>query len=99
MWEIDEGELTRYRCHVGHAYTAELMALALDENLSRALGSALRALDERRALARKLQRQAEEGGRNAAAASWALKAQEHEGQVIRESIRRADEISARFAKP
>ena len=101
MWEIDEGELTRYRCHVGHAYTAELMALALDENLTRALGSALRALDERSALARKLQKQAEESGRNAAAASWALKAQEHEreGQVIRESIRRADEISARFAKP
>ena len=69
MWEIDEGELTRYRCHVGHAYTAELMALALDENLTRALGSALRALDERSALARKLQKQAEESGRNAAAAS------------------------------
>jgi two-component system chemotaxis response regulator CheB len=30
MWEIDEGELVRYRCHVGHAYTAELMSLALD---------------------------------------------------------------------
>lgn len=23
MWEIDESELVRYRCHVGHAYTAE----------------------------------------------------------------------------
>ncbi len=28
MWEIDEGELVRYRCHVGHAYTAELKSLA-----------------------------------------------------------------------
>jgi two-component system chemotaxis response regulator CheB len=37
MWEINEGEPVRYRCHVGHAYTAEIMSLALDENLKRAL--------------------------------------------------------------
>ena len=42
MWEIDEGDLSRFRCHVGHTYTAELMSLALDENLQRALASALR---------------------------------------------------------
>jgi hypothetical protein len=28
MWEISEGEPVRYRCHVGHAYTAEIMSLA-----------------------------------------------------------------------
>jgi two-component system, chemotaxis family, protein-glutamate methylesterase/glutaminase len=61
MWEIDEGELVRYRCHVGHAYSAELMSLALDENLTRALGSALRALDERMAVAEKLQKHLAEG--------------------------------------
>jgi len=101
MWELDEGELVRYRCHVGHAYTAELMALAIDENLTRALGSALRALDERIALARKLQKQAEDSGRAQAAETWALKAEEQqrEAEVIRDSIRRADEISARFARP
>ena len=50
MWEIDEDELVRYRCHVGHAYTAKMMSLALDENLTRALASALRTLDERIAI-------------------------------------------------
>jgi len=35
MWEIDEDDLFRYRCHVGHTYTAEMMSLALDENLRR----------------------------------------------------------------
>jgi hypothetical protein len=30
MWEIDEAELSRFRCHVGRK-----MSLALDENLHR----------------------------------------------------------------
>ncbi|WP_024519375.1 chemotaxis protein CheB [Bradyrhizobium sp. Tv2a-2] len=100
MWEIDEGELVRYRCHVGHAYSAELMSLSLDDNLRRAFGSALRALDERISLARKLEEQASGSGRTQIAESWAEKAREfeQEAKVIRDSIRRTDEIAARFAE-
>ena len=99
MWEIDEGELVRYRCHVGHAYSAEIMSLALDENLKRAFGSALRALEERIALAKKLERQASASGRSLIAKSWSDKASEfeEEARVIRDSIRRTDEIAARFS--
>ena len=57
MWELDESDVPRYRCHVGHAYTAEVMSRALDENLRRALASALRTLEERVALARSLEGQ------------------------------------------
>jgi len=67
MWEIDDEDLLRYRCHVGHAYTAELMTVALDESLRRALASARRALEERIALAQCLQSQALERGRNLSA--------------------------------
>jgi two-component system chemotaxis response regulator CheB len=97
MWEIDEGDLVRFRCHVGHAYTAELMSLALDENLTGALASALRALDERVALAQKLHKQARGSGRTELAESWLGKAQEfeREANVIRDSINRFDEIAAR----
>jgi two-component system chemotaxis response regulator CheB len=100
MWEINEGELVRYRCHVGHAYTAEIMSVALDENLKRAFGSALRALAERIALARKLEAQARESGRTGLAASWASKAHEFEAEanIIRDSVQRTDEIAARFAE-
>ena len=99
MWEIDEGELVRYRCHVGHAYLAEMMSVALDENLRRALSSALRALDERIAIAQKLHRQAIDGDRAQIAESWAHRVRElkQEANVIRDSVKRTDEIAARFA--
>jgi len=99
MWEIDEGNLVRFRCHVGHAYTAELMSVALDEQLGRAMASALRALDERIFLAQKLARQEKASGRTHVADSWAGKAAEfeREAKVIRDALRRTDEIAARFA--
>jgi len=96
MWEIKDGDLIRYRCHVGHAYTAELMSLALDENLTRALASGLRALDERVALAQRLYKQAHEAGRHHVSESWQRKIHdfEEEADVLRNSIKRVDEIAA-----
>jgi two-component system chemotaxis response regulator CheB len=96
MWEIDEEDSVRYRCHVGHTYTAEVMSLALDDNLRRALASALRALEERVALARKLYRQATDSGHRLLAETWADKGRdfEREMDVIRGSIRRMDRIAA-----
>src|SRR5262249_55254456 len=76
MWEIKEGELVRYRCHVGHTYAADLMSFALDKNLRRALGSALRALEERRSLARRLETQSQQNNRLGLASSWAKRAEE-----------------------
>jgi two-component system chemotaxis response regulator CheB len=100
MWEIDEDDVIRYRCHVGHAYAAELMSVALDDNLRRALASALRTLEEREALMRKLHRQAIAGGNRRLAENWAQKAQEFEREtkVMRESIRRVDQLAATSAR-
>jgi two-component system chemotaxis response regulator CheB len=97
MWEFDEGDLSRFRCHVGHTYTAEVMSLALDENLRRALASAVRALEERAALARKLYSQARSSGHRLLADSWAEKAKEfeRETEVIRDSTRRMDRLAAK----
>jgi len=101
MWEIDQEEMPRYRCHVGHTYTAEVMSLALDENLRRSLASALRALDERVALAHKLYQQAWNAGHRLLAENWADKAREFEREmeVIRNSIRRMDRLAARAEQP
>jgi len=99
MWEIDDGELARYRCHVGHAYSAEDMGLALDDTVRRGLAGAARALEERIALARKLSAQAAQHGRNHLAESWAE--QEREAQreltVIRDSVMRMDQIAGEIS--
>ncbi|MGJ0507094.1 MAG: chemotaxis protein CheB [Methylocystis sp.] len=60
LWETDENGGLRYRCHTGHAYTAGILKLALDDNVRRALDVALRALEERLALVRRLRRMAAE---------------------------------------
>ena len=103
MWEIDEGELSRFRCHVGHTYTAEVMSLALDDNLRRALATAVRALEERTALARKLHHQAKSSGHRLLAQTWAEKTKEfeRETEIIRSSTRRMDRLAAKadVAKP
>jgi two-component system chemotaxis response regulator CheB len=97
MWQIDEGELTRFRCHVGHTYAAELMSLALDEGLRRALASAQRALEERVALAGKLYRQASERSHRHLMETWSARVREHEEEmrVIQDAILRIEGIMAR----
>lgn len=100
MWEIREDDLLRYRCHAGHAYTAEVMGLALEDGLRRALASALRALEERIALARSLQEQAASRQRRLLAEIWAERAKEYEQEaaIIRNSMQRIDELAADAAK-
>lgn len=97
MWELDETDLVRYRCHVGHAHTEDTMSLALEDNLRRALGSALRALDERVALADKLQRQASQRGHPELSGQWTARkaGYEAEADIIRNAIKRADEIAVK----
>lgn len=53
LWEVEEGRL-HYRCHVGHAYSAEILHAAQEANIEQALWIALRALKESAALDERL---------------------------------------------
>lgn len=99
MWELDEKDVLRYRCHVGHAYTAGMMRLGLEASLRHALGSALRALDEQVALTEKLRHEAAERGHQRVSAHWAQRKAETEREagIIRAAIERADEIAPEAA--
>ncbi len=50
LWEICSGQPPRYRCHTGHAFTVKSLKSALDQSTESALWSAIRALQERAAL-------------------------------------------------
>jgi len=97
MWEIEEGELTRFRCHVGHTYTGDLLNLALDEGLRRALASAQRALEERVALTGRLHGQAERGGHRHMMNTWSARKREYEEElkIVRDAVKQIEDIAAR----
>src|SRR5262249_58728283 len=53
LWELAEGDVLVYRCHVGHAYSQEAINGAQADRVEVALWSALRALKENAALNRR----------------------------------------------
>jgi two-component system chemotaxis response regulator CheB len=60
LWEIQEGDLLRFRCRTGHAFSPETLLDAEDEGVETALWEVLRALEERVSLRRRLIQQAKE---------------------------------------
>ena len=60
LWEVDQGGLLRFRCRVGHIYSPDSMLAAQTDSVDRALWAALRSLEERAALTRRLAERAKE---------------------------------------
>ncbi len=54
LWEIRQGNLLRFRCRVGHAYTADHLEAAQRHAVESALWAGLRALEENLSLYKKL---------------------------------------------
>ncbi len=59
VWEVDQRGIVRFRCRVGHVYSAESMLAAQTDSVDRALWMALRSLEERAALTHRLAERAE----------------------------------------
>ena len=55
LWQVDD-ELLRFRCRVGHAYTADAVLDGQSETVDAALWAALRALHERAELSERVAR-------------------------------------------
>jgi two-component system chemotaxis response regulator CheB len=87
LWEIHDGELLRYRCRVGHAYTVESLLAGQAGAVEAALWAALRALEEKASLAHRLLEQFNARGHQLAAVRFAE--QEADARERAAVIRRA----------
>jgi two-component system chemotaxis response regulator CheB len=73
---ISNGHVSHYRCHTGHAFTAESLSIAQDEGVEQALWSALRLLEEREMLLCRMAEQEKQRGFESAAARFEERAME-----------------------
>lgn len=88
MFRIEEGRLVRFRCRVGHAWSAEGLLARQGVALESALWMALRSLEEKAALSTDLQRRATTDGLDQIAARFRSGAEEagRAAEVIRELV-------------
>lgn len=80
LWEVDDQENLRYRCRVGHAYTAESLIMEHADSLESALWVALRTLEESASLNRRLAERAQNDNRLLTASSFiesAVQSEQH----------------------
>lgn len=88
LWEVNDAEMLRYRCHVGHAFSAESLNEGQSQMLEVALWSAVRALEEQMVLAKRIVERARKANHARAAAMFAKRAQEAEehSSIIRQLL-------------
>jgi two-component system chemotaxis response regulator CheB len=92
LWEMREDAMLRYRCRVGHAYTADSLIAEQSLHLEAALWAALRGLEEKAALVHRLAERARERSHTMLADRYAEQerdARQH-ATVIRDLIVRGD---------
>lgn len=89
LFELEEGELIRFRCRVGHAFSVETLLAHQADELEDALWVALRTLEENAALSRRLAERSRGRGNRQAASRFDEKAADaiQRADVVRNAIK------------
>jgi two-component system chemotaxis response regulator CheB len=91
LWEVFDEHVLRYRCHTGHAFSAESLDAEMTDDFENALFGALRALEENARLARTIAGRSRESKHDKIARLYEAKADENDksAHVIRTVLHRA----------
>jgi two-component system, chemotaxis family, protein-glutamate methylesterase/glutaminase len=63
LWEMDDSDAQRYRCHTGHSFTSPGLLLSQSERIEETLWIALRMFEERRNLLKNMAKREKPGKR------------------------------------
>jgi two-component system, chemotaxis family, protein-glutamate methylesterase/glutaminase len=88
LWEIIDGQLVRYRCHVGHQYSQEGLDSGQRDVVEEALWTAVRVLEEHADLRTRMSRRADLAGLNTVSTGFLDSAQAAhvQAQAIRDVL-------------
>lgn len=96
LWEVEDGPVLRFRCRVGHAWSAESLLAQQADGVEGALWMALRALEDRAALTHRMVDRSERNGRPLSAARYRdeLEGMAHSIAIMRRLLTTAPEGGA-----
>ena len=88
LWELRDGDLIRFRCRVGHAFSSDTLVDEQVKALEAAIWTALRALEENAMLMRRLETRAQKHGRHETARRYERQARtiEERAAVVRKVL-------------
>jgi two-component system chemotaxis response regulator CheB len=88
LFELQDGDYTRYRCRVGHAFSPENLLAAQSDRLEDAFWVALRALEESAALSRRMVERARQRGHLQSVARFEerAKAAQERAELVRDVL-------------
>jgi len=78
LWEVRDGNLLRFRCRVGHAYSVDSVLAGQSEAVEEALWRALKTLEESISFSRRIANDARKGGKDRLAKRFEERIQETE---------------------
>ena len=88
MWQINQGSVVNFQCHIGHRYSPDSVLIEKTEQLEAALVAALRLLKEKAIILRQAAERARERGRGHAFERLTEQAQldEHHAELLQREL-------------